>query len=289
MLGTVGMAALLPHVFNIPADSVFEARVTLLLTGGSIAQSFVFNVFVGVLMGLRRYYLVSRMGIVFSLLRSGLIVLALKAGYGIIALGLIQFALGTLMGGIVVWYALKFLPTYRPRLVRPERAELTRIFNYSRFVVGNNLGEKLIFSTDALVIGTLQPVSMLTYYAIAGSLIGYLRNLMQASASVLNPETSAWPRGAMTSDSAASSPRPPRPPCSSACRCVSAFSCWAPASSRSGWARSTDRCPDRFSRCSRRPTCLDCRPTAFPRCSTGWTATGSSPSGVASKPRSTSP
>ena len=191
MLGTVGMAALLPYIFTIPADSVFEARVALLLTGGSIAQSFVFNVFVGVLMGLRRYYLVSRMGIVFSLLRSGLIVLALKAGYGIIALGLIQFALGTLMGGIVVWYALKFLPTYRPRLLRPERAELTRIFNYSRFVVGNNLGDKLIFSTDALVIGILQPVSMLTYYAIAGSLIGYLRNLMQASASVLNPETSA--------------------------------------------------------------------------------------------------
>ena len=191
LIGTAGMAALLPHIFNIPADSVFEARVALLLTGTSIAQSFVFNVFVGVLMGLRRYYLVSRMGIAFSLLRSALIVLALKAGYGIVALGVIQLSLGTLMGGLVLWHALKFLPTYRPRLVRPAREELTRVFNYSRFVVGNNIGEKLIFSTDALVIGALQPVSMLTFYAIAGSLIGYLRNLMQASASVLNPETSA--------------------------------------------------------------------------------------------------
>lgn len=191
VLGTSAMAAALPYAFNIPDDAVFEARVTLLLTGGSIAQSFVFNVFVGVLMGLRRFYLVSRMGILFTLLRSGLIVLALKAGYGIIALGLIQFALGTLMGGIVVWHALRFLPTYRVRLLVPQRDELKRVFNYSRFVVGNNIGEKVIFSTDALVIGALQPVSMLTYYAIAGSLIGYLRNLMQASASVLNPETSA--------------------------------------------------------------------------------------------------
>ena len=85
------MTFALPYFFNIPPEAVPEGRWTMLITGATVAQGFVFNVFIGVLMGLQRYYLVSRMVFGFSLLRSGMIVLALKAGYGIIALSLIQF------------------------------------------------------------------------------------------------------------------------------------------------------------------------------------------------------
>lgn len=191
MAGTAAMAFALPYAFNIPPDSVWEARITLLLTGGSIAQGFVFNVFVGVLMGMRRYYVVSQMGVVFSFLRTGFIVLALKSGYGIIALGVSQFGMGLIVGLFVVWQARRSLPTYRPRITVPTRAEFRRIFDYAKYVLGNNIGEKIVFSTDAIVIGAMLPVATLAYYAVAGSLVGYLRNFMAATASVLNPESSA--------------------------------------------------------------------------------------------------
>ena len=191
MAGTAAMALALPYAFNIPPESVREARLTLLLTGGTIAQGFVFNVFVGVLMGLRQFYVVSRMGILFTAMRATLIVLALKTGNGIVALGLIQLGLGLFIGLIVVWRSRRALPTYRPRVVVPTRTDFTRVFNYARFVVANNIGEKVVFSADAIVIGALLPVAKLTDYAIGGSLVGYLRNMMLATVSVLNPVSSA--------------------------------------------------------------------------------------------------
>jgi O-antigen/teichoic acid export membrane protein len=191
MIGTGAMAAALPYVFNIPAESVWDARVTLLLTGGAIAQGFVVNVFVGVLMGLRRYYLVSQTTTIFAFIRTAFVILALKTGYGIVALGVVQFWSGLMVGLIVIWQARRALPAYRPRFTVPSREQFLRVFDYAKYVVGNNIGEKIIFSADAIVIGALMPVGALTFYAIAGSLVGYLRNFMLATAAVLNPESSA--------------------------------------------------------------------------------------------------
>jgi O-antigen/teichoic acid export membrane protein len=152
-LASMAMAFALPFVFSIPPQSVPTARWTLLLTGAAIAQGFVFNVFTGVLMGLQRWYLVVRMGVVFSLIRAGLIVAALSNGLGIVALGAIQLIVGTVLGLVVLFFARRSLPSYRPRVVRPAREELTRVFGYAKYVFGNNIGEKLVFRTDALVIG----------------------------------------------------------------------------------------------------------------------------------------
>lgn len=110
MVGTAGMSFALPYVFSVPEASVSEARWTLMFTGAAIALGFIFNVFVGVLMGLQRFYLVSWTGVLFSYIRAALIVAALSYGYGIAALGAIQLFM-TLLGGIVVTrVAVKSLP-----------------------------------------------------------------------------------------------------------------------------------------------------------------------------------
>ena len=63
------LAAALPHLFNIPPDAVSAAQLATFFTGASVAQSFLANVYVGVLMGLQRFYHVARVGTVFSLVR----------------------------------------------------------------------------------------------------------------------------------------------------------------------------------------------------------------------------
>ncbi len=188
---SMAMAVALPFVFSIPPESVPVARWTLLLTGAAISQGFVLNVFVGVLMGLQRYYLVVRMSTLFSFIRAGLIVAALSHGLGIVALGVIQLAVGTMTGLVVLVAVRRSLPSYRPHLVRPGREELARVFGYAKYVLGNNIGEKVVFRTDAFVIGVFLPVASLAYYAIAGSLVGYMRSLVLTMASVLNPVSSA--------------------------------------------------------------------------------------------------
>jgi O-antigen/teichoic acid export membrane protein len=189
-VASLGMALVLPFVFSIPPESVTTARWTLILTGAAIAQGFVFNVFIGVLMGLQRYYMVVRMSVVFTMIRAGLIVAALSNGLGLVALGAIQLIVGTMVGVMVVIFTKQSLPWYRPRVVRPAREELTRVFGYAKYVFGNNIGEKVVFRTDALIIGIFLPVASLAYYAIAGSLVKYMQQLVFTMASVLNPVSS---------------------------------------------------------------------------------------------------
>ena len=54
-------------------------------------------------------------------------------------------------------------------------------------VVINNIGQKAIFYTDALVIGIFLNAPAVTFYAIAGNLVEYLRRLIITSNTVLNP------------------------------------------------------------------------------------------------------
>jgi O-antigen/teichoic acid export membrane protein len=191
MLAIVVMAIALPYVFNIPAESVWTARITLIITGAGIAQAFVFNVYAGALMGVQKFYLVDRLGILFTIPRTILMVVMLKAGYGIIALALISFTVTTIANLLIYHYCRLELPYLGFRLHWPAREELGRIVTYGKYVLVNNIGEKLIYASDGVIIGMFLPIASLTYFAVAGTLLGFLKAFVVAMATVLNPMSSA--------------------------------------------------------------------------------------------------
>lgn len=181
----------LPYVFNIPPDAVGTARVTAILTGSTIAQSFVFNVFVGVLMGLQKYYLVARLSILFSIVRAAMIVALLSLGQGVIALAALQFAM-TLVSNLLVYRECrKLLPYLSFRVVRPKRQDVMKLVNYGKYVLISNVGDKIVFATDSIVIGMFLPISAITYYAIGGTLIEQFRSFVASAAAILNPLSSS--------------------------------------------------------------------------------------------------
>ena len=193
-LATLACAALLalalPYLFNIPAEEVTTARVTAMLVGATVAQAFVFNVFVGVVMGLQKFYLVARLGILFTVVRGVLMFVLLTAGFGLVTLAFVQFA-STLASNLWVYrVARRELPYVSIRLVRPTRIEALKLFNYGKYVLVSNIGDKLVFATDAIVIGIFQPISALTYYAIGGTLIEQLRTFVASMGAIINPLSS---------------------------------------------------------------------------------------------------
>jgi O-antigen/teichoic acid export membrane protein len=190
-LAAVGlMVAALPFVFNIPPEAVQTARTAAFVTGANVAQSFLTNVFVGMLMGLQRIYLVSQVGVLFSLVRAAGTYLLLVNGYGIVGLSLLHLALSLSNGMLVVWLCRVHLPEIVLRPVRPTREEVFKLFNYGKYVLLANIGDKIVFTTDAIVIGMFLPIASLTPYAIAGTLIGNMRSVVMAMASIFNPLTS---------------------------------------------------------------------------------------------------
>jgi glycosyltransferase involved in cell wall biosynthesis/O-antigen/teichoic acid export membrane protein len=192
VLGIIsGMVAALPYVFNVPADVVPAARIAAFVTGATIAQSFLTNVFVGVLMGLQRFYLVSLANIYNAGLRLVGTYLLLTAGYGVIGLSMLHLALSIVYAGFVVRSCLVYLPDVPLRPVRPVRAEVTKLLNYGKYVLMANVGDKIVFATDAIVIGMFLPIATLTPYAIAGTLIDNMRAAVKAMGAVFNPLTSS--------------------------------------------------------------------------------------------------
>jgi O-antigen/teichoic acid export membrane protein len=185
-----------PRWFNIDAAYAGEARWAVIFTGLTIAQTFFFNVFTGVLQGLHRFDIMNATGMATTLLRTGLIVWFLQRGYGIVALAAIQLFVALLAGTINASIALsklrsagmRYRVTWLPR--RRLMALARRIFGYGFYVLVNNVAQKINYASDAIVVGLFMPISAVTYYAIAGSLVEYLRSLITSTAQVFSPMSS---------------------------------------------------------------------------------------------------
>jgi O-antigen/teichoic acid export membrane protein len=185
------LAGILPYAFNIPEEASRTARLTALLSGATIAQAFVFNVFVGVLMGLQKFYVLSRLGLLFGILRGFVLYLLLTNGFGIIALALLQFSATLIQNLVIYWFCRRSLPYLSLQPSWPQRAEALKLLHYGKFVLLSNLGDKVVFATNTIVIGVFMPISALTYFAIAGNLIELLRSVITSMASIFNPLSSS--------------------------------------------------------------------------------------------------
>lgn len=182
--------------FDIPPENAAEARIAVIFMGLTIAQTFVFNVFTGILQGLNRFDIGNRVGMVAIFVRTALIVLLLGQGYKLAALASVYFALSIASGLVGAYFALRLLREagikfhFHIPVRRRLKALAGKIFGYGFFVLVNNVAQKIIFTSDAVVIGAFLGVAKVAPYAIAGTLIDNLRSLMVSTAQVFSPLTS---------------------------------------------------------------------------------------------------
>jgi O-antigen/teichoic acid export membrane protein len=183
----------LPHWLDLGEEFRRDAQWAIGLAGLTIAQTFVFNVFHGIVLGLRRWDIGNAIGIGWNLLRAGLVVHFLMRGHGIVTLAAIQLAITFLSGMTAVAVSMTLL---RRRGMafgiaslkrRQLRAISRRLLGYGAYVIINNVGEKVIHASGAVIAAFFQPIQAVAHYAIAGSLMGYLRSLLGATSQIFNP------------------------------------------------------------------------------------------------------
>ncbi|MCW8934265.1 MAG: oligosaccharide flippase family protein [Gammaproteobacteria bacterium] len=198
ILFTLILALVFEDVFDVDKEYATEASVAILLIGGTITQLFVFNMFNGFLMGVQRYDIFNIVQICGTLVKTALFVLVLEADYGIVALAAVQFTVFLFTGLIMTKVCLNIASSNEVKInLKPPawdhiKATYHKVFNYSLYVFINNIGQKIIFMTDAIIIGIFMPVASVTFYAIAGMLVEYLRKLVTTSTSILNPLVSHY-------------------------------------------------------------------------------------------------
>jgi O-antigen/teichoic acid export membrane protein len=189
------IALLVGHVFNVPNELIGIARVVAVIGGVNVAASLLSGVFGGVLIGLERFDYSNAMEISVGTFRAIAVVLALRQGYGLIVLALIQLVATVLRGAGSVYYARRLYPELQLGLQRwdPESGQL--IFKYGLTASFLHVTASLMAYGDSLVLGALLPIGMITYFAIAGNLIEYARSVVSGISQTLSPRLSALQAG----------------------------------------------------------------------------------------------
>ncbi len=181
------LAASTRHLFRIPEDLMYAARMTVLLCGVGVASSLVTGVFGAVLTGIHRFDILSMLTMSQTVLRAAGVLLLLWHGHGLVALAAWELAVIVLAGVATVLLALRLFPAARIRVGKPGSAVLRALWSYSATTFIFMLAVQVVINTDTLVIGAFLSVGMVTYYAIGSSLVNYSTQVSSAVSSTFIP------------------------------------------------------------------------------------------------------
>ena len=178
------------NLFQLPPQDVPTGKVLVLIAGFNIALSLPLGVFGGLLAGLQRYDLVNRAGIIVLLIRSVAIVAAVSAGFRLVTLGWIHVASQILNGCLLIGMARREFPALDLSPRRLERSSARTLYQYSGYIILNNVAMFLLFYSGEVLIGMFIGTAAVTSYAIAKNLIGYLSSLIGSMTQVFHPYAS---------------------------------------------------------------------------------------------------
>lgn len=176
----------IPH-FKLPPGYYRTAQFVVLIAGANVALSLTSGVFGGLLVGLQRFELHNSIALGVMILRAIATVTALLHGYGLTSLALIQ--LGSTVLELTLGFVLsrRLYPEVEIAFDKFDREHVALIFSFGVFAFLLQISNYLIYYTDALVIGTFLPVGMITYFAIAGNLTIYARELVGGFSRTMTP------------------------------------------------------------------------------------------------------
>ena len=180
-----------PLLFNIPEAMVQDARLVLVLGGLTVATTLIGAVFAGVVTGLERFDISSGIEIVVTTVRTIAVVIALKAGHGLVMLGCIHLATSILYG-LAAWITVRRVyPALRVRFRGALKPHIKTIVSFSAFLSLIHVFGLLIYYSNALIIAAFLPIAAVTFFAIAGNLIDYAGKVAGALSKTMTPRVSA--------------------------------------------------------------------------------------------------
>lgn len=191
LLGSAGMALLWQAPLGVPEELSSDARWLLLLLGANVACELAGGVFGSVLLGLGRFPARVASEIVLRIVGAIGMVSAVRAGYGVVAVGVVCLTLTLTKAGVHAVVVKHYLPRLRfaPSLVTMDTFRTIRGYSILAFVA--MIAGRISFSTSAIVIGAFLAPEYITYYVVAARLTEYVKSGSRAITNVLTPTISA--------------------------------------------------------------------------------------------------
>jgi len=167
-------------LFNVPEELIEAMRWTLLIVGVNAAVVF-YTMACTALGPFHRYDLLNAIGMTFKILETAAIIYFLSIGYELIALALIVFAATTAKLGVSRITQQRIVPQIRFGVKFISKAMGKEMISYGMYSLLIVIATIVIFNTDNIVIGIFVSTEAVAYYAIALTVMQYLRNIVQTA------------------------------------------------------------------------------------------------------------
>ena len=190
MLLSIGAAWLVPHIFHLPPELLRDAFWCVLIVGISAGLQFALSPFTSIFAATQRFDLANLIGIVTRLLTVAGVVLALRAGHGLIGLSVVTCAVS------LVDYLARWLVSRRLAVIKLSRAKvsLASVKEISAFGVWNfliSLNAFVYQHVPNMLIGVFMPVAAIGYYALAVGLARQITSALSPIGQVVYPAAAA--------------------------------------------------------------------------------------------------
>src|SRR5262249_21338043 len=131
-----------------------------------------------VLAAQHRFDLTSAVTMSQVILRAVGVIYLLRAGHGILALAVCELSVNILAQAALTQLSFRAYPQLRLLVELPRRNLIGKLWQYSVYAFAINIAQQVIYYTDNIVVGAFLSASAVTYYAIGGGLIEYLRQIV---------------------------------------------------------------------------------------------------------------
>jgi len=197
---SLALAFAFPHFFKIPYDQQSAAQITVLVCALGVGITLVSGVFGAVLAAINRFDILSSVTMVQTIARAVGVITILASGHGLVTLAYWELTIVLLSGLITCALALRFYPPCRVRIERPDMAILRKIWAYSFTTFIFIIAVQVIVNTDNLVVGAFLSVSVVAFYSIGSSLIGYTAQVVGALSTTFTPLASGLEASGRSAD-----------------------------------------------------------------------------------------
>ena len=193
MVGGLLLAAASPflveHVLKIPADLHSQARTIFFTMAFALPIDFVAGSFRGVLTAAQRFDLLNAVSIPLGAIMSVMPAVAIALGFGLPAIVFLLLMFRVVSITIIIVQCFRLFPTLRS--IRFDFRLIRSLLGYGGWITISGAANPLLIYFDQFLIGALQSVAAVGYYAPPFNLANKLNILPQCLSSTLFPAFSA--------------------------------------------------------------------------------------------------
>jgi O-antigen/teichoic acid export membrane protein len=181
------LAWIVPAAVGAPHDLVWDARVATLLVVISLAVRFPLGLFNNLLVARQRWDVQNLANFLATVLYAVLVVLLLPRWGGLVLLGALTLVTTVIRLALPLAWLRRELPELRigRRFVNRARLRALTVFSSSNFLV--HIAQKIVFSTDVIVVGIVLGSSASGVYSVPAKLFALVFGIGTAATSLMFP------------------------------------------------------------------------------------------------------